>query len=272
VSSRAQYEYFGIDVDAIGLGTQEYIMRSPQPLLVPLLLIALLGVAGLTLNAYVRRRVAAAVGAPQAASTRLLRYALYTARVLGLLVAGAGIALMASYGFLRDWAFYSLVTPLLIAAGAGVAMYARRIAVRMKPQPKEPKPEHDTTSAALRRTTALMGYLLIAASVFWATATLAEWTGRGRGQEQARHLDRLPRVILDTKERLFLRSPGVDESVLPPEEGQTFHYRYRNLRLLIVGHDRMFLVPEHWSASNTTLVVPIDGSARVQFQFVNQAP
>jgi len=35
VSSRAQYAYFGIDVDAIGLSTQDYVMRSPQPLLVP---------------------------------------------------------------------------------------------------------------------------------------------------------------------------------------------------------------------------------------------
>ena len=37
VSARSQYEYFGIDVDTIGLSTQDYVMRSPQPLLVPLL-------------------------------------------------------------------------------------------------------------------------------------------------------------------------------------------------------------------------------------------
>src|SRR5215207_4454572 len=36
VSSRAQYDYFGVDVDTIGLTTQDYVVRSPQPLLVPL--------------------------------------------------------------------------------------------------------------------------------------------------------------------------------------------------------------------------------------------
>ena len=46
VSARAQYEYFGIDVDTIGLSTQDYVMRSPQPLLVPLLVLTLLAVAG----------------------------------------------------------------------------------------------------------------------------------------------------------------------------------------------------------------------------------
>jgi hypothetical protein len=44
------------------------------------------------------------------------------------------------------------------------------------------------------------------------------------------------------------------------------------LRLLIVGRDRMFLVPETWSASNSTLVVPLDESVRVQFQFQNSPP
>ena len=49
VSARSQYAYFGIDVDTIGLSTQDYVMRSPQPLLVPLLVITLLAVAGVVL-------------------------------------------------------------------------------------------------------------------------------------------------------------------------------------------------------------------------------
>src|SRR5215217_2624940 len=42
--------YFGIDVDTIGLSTQDYVMRSPQPLLVPLLVITLLAVAALLIH------------------------------------------------------------------------------------------------------------------------------------------------------------------------------------------------------------------------------
>ena len=45
VSSRAQYAYFGIDVDTIGLSTQDYVMRSPQSLLVPLLALVVIGLA-----------------------------------------------------------------------------------------------------------------------------------------------------------------------------------------------------------------------------------
>jgi hypothetical protein len=62
----------------------------------------------------------------------------------------------------------------------------------------------------------------------------------------------------------------IDESVLEFEEGQTFRYRYRQLRLLLVkGGEVMFLVPAQWSTSGTTLVVPMNDEVRVQFQFEN---
>jgi hypothetical protein len=91
-------------------------------------------------------------------------------------------------------------------------------------------------------------------------------------QYRALHLDELPSVILDTRERLFLTSPGISEFVLPPSTGQTFHFRYRHLRLLIQGDDRMFLVPDQWSASDSTLLVRLDNTVRMQFQFTNQPP
>ena len=66
---------------------------------------------------------------------------------------------------------------------------------------------------------------------------------------------------MDTKERLYLGTlpeAGVTETTLPTEEGQTYRYRYRGLRLLIQAGDRMFLVPDHWSPSNSTLVFDLD--------------
>jgi hypothetical protein len=80
--------------------------------------------------------------------------------------------------------------------------------------------------------------VVVAVSLFWTTATVAQWSGRGLAMAQARSLDRLPSVIVDTKERLFLRSPGIEETALPAAPGQTFRYRYRNLRLLVHGNDR----------------------------------
>lgn len=112
----------------------------------------------------------------------------------------------------------------------------------------------------------------VAASIFWATATVAQRIGVGLAQYRALHLDDLPSVILDTRERLFLTSPGINEVALPPSGGQTFRFRYRHLRLLIQGNDRMFLVPDRWSPSDSTLPVRLDNTVRMQFQFINQPP
>lgn len=271
VSSRAQYEYFGIDVDTIGLGTQDYIMRSPQPLLVPLLLLTLLGAGGLLSHAMIRRRIT---------STRLplhrIRRLVSAGKATGAVVLAAAIALLFAYGLVREWTAYSLVTPLLVIVGGGLVVYGWRLSDLVGEArtdgPATTTSAHADPGATLRRAGRFMIYVLIVTAVFWVTATVAQWSGRGQARETAVHLDRLPRVILDTKERLYLRSPVVEESRLPDAEDQTFRYRYRRLRLLVIGGDRMFLVPEVWSAGNSTLIVPIDGSVRIQFQFQNDAP
>lgn len=280
VSSRAHYEYFGVDVDTIGLDTQDYVMRSPQPLLLPLLVLALLGAGLLALHASVRRRIVAALAAagdgegdaePASGPAGRVHAARRLARVAmtaGLTVLGAGIVLLFAFTFVRGWALYAFVTPMLLVIGAGLVAYASRILDLLRTAAPAPA----DGSAPPRRAAGVLVYILIAAGIFWTTATTAQWSGRGLAQDQARNLDRLPRVILDTTERLFLRDPVVQETLLPAADGERFHYRYRRLRLLIMGSDRMFLVPERWTASNSTLVVPLDGSVRVQFQFQNRAP
>jgi hypothetical protein len=287
VSSRSQYEYFGIDVGTIGLSTQDYIMRSPQPLLVPLLVLTLLGAGLLIVHAAIRKRIMAAVAsaadddqatdrdAQPTKRVKHIRRMLRVAVIAGLAVLGAGAVLLCTYAFVRAWAIYNLLTPLLFTIGAGLIAYASRVSALLRGVRKQvppAAPAHADSAELQRRTASVLIYVVIAASIFWATATVAQWSGRGLAQDAARHLDRLPRVILDTKERLFLRDPGVEETILSASEGQTFHYRYRGLRLLIVGHDRMFLVPDRWSASDSTLIAPLDGSVRVQFQFQNQPP
>jgi hypothetical protein len=243
VSSRAEFSYFGIDVDTIGLSTQDYAARSPQALLVPLLVIALSGATLLVTHRSIRR---ASVLAERIAAAGL---------AVGLVLLASGLILLFSFGLLHDWPPYSFVTPLVLAGGAGVTGYAARL-----------------RGIPLRGWAIVLVLIVVVTCLFWCTATLAQWSGRGIARNSARHLDRLPSVILDTRDRLFLRSPGIDETALPVAPGQVYHFRYRHLRLLIEGKDRMFLVPEHWSASNSTLVMPLDDSVRVQFQFVNDPP
>ncbi len=239
VSSRAQYRYFGLDVDTIGLGTQDYVLRSPQALLVPALLLTVLGATALVAGRVLERR----------ALTPTLARRAYAAAAAVLLVAAT---LLGGYRWLGGWALYGMVTPLLLAAGLSVVAWLWH-------------------RSGTRRGAVAFAVLAVATCLFWATATLAQWTGLGAGQRTARNLDELPALVLDTTERLYLTDGVVEESRLPGEEGQEFGYRYRGLRLLIQAGDRMFLVPERWTPANSTLLVELD-EVRVRFRFVNREP
>jgi hypothetical protein len=249
VSARTQYEYFGIDVDTIGLSTQDYVMRSPQPLLVPLLVLTLLAVAGLLLHKAIRGRVTAG----SARTVRRVRVGVILALVLGV------VGLLA-YPLIGQLPYYALFVPLLIGLAAAALAYLTYLARTIEPE------------LGSQRVLVILLAVVTTTCAFWATATTAQYSGRGLAKSDARDLDQFPVVILDTKERLQLRSPGIEETALRAGAGQTFNYRYRGLRLLVVGDDRLFLVPQRWTASNTTLVVPLDGNVRVQFQFENDPP
>jgi len=241
VSSRAQFSYFGVDVDTIGLSTRDYVMRSPQALLVPLLLIPVVGAALVLVSRLLEHRVP-----PEA-----VRYVAWGAGV----VLGVGIAMVLAYGWLGGWPYYPMVTPLVLTAGLLGLVWAWR-------------------RTGVRRTARVLAMVAVAVCVFWATATLAQWTGLGAAQRTARNLGDLPAVVMDTRERLYLGvtdDAGVVESALPEEKDQTFRYRYRGLRLLIQAGNRMFLVPDRWTPSNSTLLVPID-EVRVRFRFENDPP
>ena len=295
VSSASEYAYFGINVDTIGLSTQAYIMRSPQTLLVPLLVLTLASAGFLTLNAAVHKRITSAVthvadtadpSASQAQRVRHIKRTTQRSRISGLAALAVGFIMLFAYPYMRDWPLYGLVTPLLIGMGAAIIAYTSHIlsflqrlqehqkrAIAKEHGPARPVHDQAGDSLLARRIAGVFVYVMIATSVFWATATVAQWSGRGLAEYAALHFDALPSVILDTKEQLWLHDPSVvREAPLAASEGQTFHYRYRGLRLLIVGQDRMFLVPAVWSSSDSTLIVPLDGSVRIQFQFENQVP
>ncbi|MFI7062610.1 hypothetical protein ACIBL3_16630 [Kribbella sp. NPDC050124] len=244
VSARSQYEYFGIDVDTIGLSTQEYVMRSPQPLLVPLLVITLLAVAGLLVHN--------AIHPTETGVRRASR-----ATVVLLLI---GIAGLLAFPLIGQLPYYALVVPSVIGLAAATLAYLTYVRRKLSPP-----------HSGQRSLIALLIVVTVTCA-FWATATTAQYSGRGLAKADAENLDQFPVVILDTKEKLALRSPGIEETALRPGEGQTFNYRYHGLRLLVVGDDRLFLVPQQWSASDTTVVVPLDNSVRVQFQFQNDPP
>jgi len=252
VSSRTFFAYFGIDVDVLGLSNQAFVMRSPGALFVPLVIALILAAALVVGHRLLRKRLKKAD-----AATRWRVVAVIAWTGIGLILAGIALALL--WGVFGGWELAPLVTPLLLAVGAGLAAYAASTARALR-------------GGAEGRSVVVLLVVAMVAGAFWATATLAEWWGRGQARALAADLTSLPAVVLDTQERMF---PGNDEILFqqlePHDEGQMYRYRYHGLRLLVQGGGRLFLVPDQWSPDASTLVVPYDDSVRVRFRFFPDA-
>ena len=263
VFTRSQYAYFGVDVDTIGFTPRDYVMRSPQPLLVPLLVLTVMSVAVVALHGRidVRAREARSIDGGDVRVQRAARW--WVSAGCGVL--GAGLVLLVAYAWWGAWPYLSLVSAGLIGVGAATCAL--------------------TLGYATTRAPGIVAgmWVLVVAAAFWAVAITADWSGRGQAHQMARHLDQLPAVILDSPGDLHLRNTvGAPEDLCwttgdAPDPAcaaltEQPRYRYRGLRLLVQGPTAMFLVPSAWSASATTLMVPRTADVRLQFQFVNVPP
>ena len=258
VSTREFFRYFGVDVDIIGLSTQEFVMRSPGALFIPVMVLLLLAAAGIVGHRVLRRRLG---DRPDALRRRVVGAIAWTG--IAFLLAGLACAFLVP--FFPAWAWGQLLTPLSLAIGAGLAAYAASTARAFG-------------GATVSRAVVVLLVLVMVAGTFWSTATIAQWWGRGQARSLAADLTTLPAVVLDTTERLYpgnddiafqqlgAQAPAYGEGLTPP----AFAYRYFGLRLLAQGGGRLYLVPDAWSPDASTIVVPYD-DVRVRFRFVPDA-
>ncbi|WP_127474912.1 hypothetical protein [Microbacterium sulfonylureivorans] len=257
VSTREFFRYFGIDVDIIGLSSQEFVMRSPGALFIPVMVLLLLA-AGFIVGHRVLRRWLATQ--PVRTQRRVIGVVAWVG--IGFLLAGLLLAFLIPV--LGGWAYAQLLAPLSLAIGAGLAAYAASTVRALG-------------GTGIGRSVVVLLVLVMVAGTFWSTATIAQWWGLGQARALASDLTTLPAVVLDTQERLY---PGNDDitfrrlgdAASDPAEGEappspTYGYRYFGLRLLAQGGGRLYLVPDQWSPDASTLVVPYD-DVRVRFRFV----
>ena len=259
VSSRAFFLYFGVDVDVLDFSNQQFVMRSPGAVFIPVTVILLIAAAAIAGHRVLRGRLRTA---PPIRQRRVI--AAFAATGIVLLL--AGLVLAFSYAALASWPYYGFVTAVALGAGAGLAAYAAQTS-------------RSLSGATQGRALVVLLVAVMVAGAFWATAAVAEWWGRGQARTLAADLSALPAVVLDTKTRVSPGTQAITAIRLDQDVDATgapladqFGYRYQGLRLLVRGGDYMYLVPDEWSADASTLVIPIDPEAyRVRFRFLPDA-
>jgi hypothetical protein len=255
VSSYSHFAYFGIDLSTLGMSTQDLVLRSVAALYIPLLVLLAAALVAYLLHGAVRDVLASG------ARRRLAFWAGMFTGIVGLLLlvrAGYGIALPV----VAETEFPA-TTPLCLGLGALWGGYGAHVALLARG--RAGGPPGAAAARAIRAVTVAIGGVVVL-SLFWATNSFASAYGRGQAAVDSTRLVERPSIVLDTKERLYLRFPGVDETALPVADGQEFRFRYRGFRLLIEANGKLFLIPERWRDGGGVLAVPHDDSSRAQFE------
>jgi hypothetical protein len=252
--SNRQARFMGLDVSLFGFSTQDYVLQSISTLYIPLLVIAALALAWLTLH----QRVDLALGRPS--SRPALRTAGRAALGVGLLMATSAVL---TVNLNRNWA--PLVIPLVLAAGVAIAAYGGWLAGAAG-APHAARLASPPWQRALR---ALLVGSVITLALFWEVSNYAGVVGRGYALEIARTVPTLPRATAFSATPLGIQAPNVREERLNvgPDAGKdTFRYRTAGLRFLARSGGRMFLLHDGWTPQRGTVIVLPDNE-QVRWQF-----
>ena len=252
VSTRKYFAYFGIDSDALGFSTADYVMKSASVLYAPIIAGLLAWTVVLWAGVYARRVARAG------RHTRLIRGVGWTAVTIGGLVIASGVIGVALPGLVLG--NYVALTP--VALGLGTVLLAAGFWIlatsttRSAPHPFAPAERGSLVVAAA----------VIVLALFWLINIFATAYGENRAEATAGKLwSQETSVVLDTSERLGAPANLIAESTLPSADPKgTPKFRYQCFRSLVVEGNRWVLVPARWTPEDGyAVIVTLDSSNRI---------
>jgi hypothetical protein len=252
VSTLVRYDQFGVDLTMLDLSTIDILLLGTEVIFPPLAGLLVIGLAGLVAHGGVR--------------TLLRRDDRRAAVVVAALavVAGAAMFVRGMVGIL--WVQVSIdefpgVTAVCFGFGVPLLAYGVWVYRRALGHTRQGR----RTAQELALLVGLIGIMIL--GMFWTTNNFAAAYGRGRANELAAELHTMPLVVLDLTQALYLPQDvqGVIQYELPRSEDAHYRVRCQGLRLLTEAGGRLFLVPPEWTGpSRRTIVVPNDGTVRLQ--------
>ena len=251
VRSEVQARELGIDESILGMGTQEYVLRSVRAVLVLLIVMAVFGLLWVALDRWLSLRLRR-----RGVKDRVY---LWVTRLLP-----ASVVLLPLLGWLarERWPAEALIGfPLLAAAGLLLMLYAFHLRGAL---PGAVPLSAGTESILRVSTAALIAVALFTAATNYATV---EGTQLARGLES--RVRTLPGVVIHSIEPLNIDAPGVETAQFENETG--YKYRYSGLRLLERSGGQYFLISDEWTRASGVVVVLGSGEPGVRYEFVRDA-
>jgi hypothetical protein len=246
--TNARSRYLGVDASVFGFSPTDYILRSADAVIVPVILVCLGGLLWVSLIAGINilldrpgMRHPVRIGATIA---------------LAIAIVGVLVALRAMFAGFAPGTHY-LAAPLVLGVSALVAGTAASVLRRTAADPRQ------RLARLWGRGGVVLTATIVVAALFWGSTLYADALGRGRGMDVEQQLGRLPSVAVFSAVPLALDTPTEPQ---PVDDDGRYVVRYDGLRLLLKSGGSYFLLPDGWrSGEGPVIVLRDDADIRLEF-------
>jgi len=254
------FRYFGLPSTVLDLTVQDYLIRSVDGLIIPLIIVV--GAALVVL--WVRHLWLEAL--PVRARRIVPRVLMSSAVVVGLVLVSLALADVISPVFPVS---YPQGRGLSFSIGVLLLAYAVRL-LRIFASERRPEQRSSRVPGAAAVGEWAAVFILVSVGLFWAVGDYANLVGTGRAQQVEATLPGSANVVAYSQKRLNLQAPGIREAICRPDAAYPF--RYERLKLVLQAGNQYLFLPAGWKYANgTTLILPRSESLRLEFTPSGQA-
>ncbi|MDF3308920.1 hypothetical protein P3H15_28300 [Rhodococcus sp. T2V] len=253
VYTRKKLAFFGVDCDALGLSSSDYVLGSVGVLYAPLLLLLVGWFAAVWGGDYARSYI------KSGQRPGLVRIVGRTGLALGATLIGTGIAGVVVPWLTPDIAVVSWVfSPAVLGLGGILTIAGYWVLTASSTEPASPKPP-PTARAQVSQILAIAVVLL---ALFAVMNSFASRLGNSDAETLAHDLWAKESVVsVVTDERLDVPRNLIAETLVEAQPGEPPAFRYECFRALVARRDLWVLVPARWSRDNGyAVIVPADSS------------
>jgi hypothetical protein len=257
------FRYLGVHFTVLDLTVQDYLIRSVDGLILPMII-----VAGATLVAlWVHRLLLETL--PDRLRRTVLRVLMPSSVIAGSVLVSLALTnlqtpvLLAPYPELRGLSF---------SVGVLLLAYAARLLRLLTAQRRAEQPPRSSPGAVLVTEWVAL-FVLVSVGLFWAVGDYANLVGMARAQQLEFELQQPASadVVAYSEKRLNLQAPGIREAPCPYPDA-AYRFRYEGLRLVLQSGNQYLLLPAGWTHANgTAILLPRNESVRLEFTPAGQA-
>jgi hypothetical protein len=247
------FDYFGVDSSVLAPSTREYVMRSVDALFIPLITVAVVGLALMWGHLALPERLR---GGPRS------RWQLIALTAIGILLLLNGLSRLVVITPVNRGL---CVAPICIIVGIVLLWYLTLLR-RSRLHAENPTPRSD---AAVLCEWAVM-FILVAMSLFWLATDYSVAVGQTRARQLAAEIPYRPEVVLFSEKDLHLDGTDIRETkcTTGPDSDSAYRFRYDGLVLLGEVGGQYVLLPRNWQRGvGTAIVLPKSGVGATRFEF-----